>query len=84
MKNRQKDISLSLRISFYYYIITTLVKSPGRTSESRYFSQVEKNVIFDTIKEYSLFNMQDKETQEIVSRRLKRNIFEDTFRRVKK
>ncbi len=41
-------------------------------------------MIVETIKEYSLFNMQDKEIREIASRRLGRNISEDTFRRVKK
>ncbi len=46
----------------------------GRPPGSKDFSDVEKNLIIETIKEYSLFNMQDKEIREIASRRLGRNI----------
>ncbi len=41
-------------------------------------------MIIETLKEYSLFNMQDKEIRAIASRLLQRNVHEDTFRRIKK
>ncbi len=39
----------------------------GRPTGSKDFLDVEKNAILETIKEYSLFNMQDKEIREIAS-----------------